>query len=164
MPLEIAALTYKDVVRESVVREADETSRILGLVAELGVKGVWRPQSEKLFDIHFIDTDAQSYSCRSISECSTFCSQKREEKEVFSCITSTACILSPSCSLSRRSHGTGGTVYSAAFCRQAFHYMKHTIQRSDGVAAHQTVICNLERNKPMCAWMKTEAEEWYWYG
>ena len=37
---DIAALTYKEFLREPVVREADETSRILALVVELGVKGV----------------------------------------------------------------------------------------------------------------------------
>ena len=34
---DIATLTYKEVVREPVVREADETSRIPALVADLGV-------------------------------------------------------------------------------------------------------------------------------
>ena len=31
------------------------------LVADLGVRRVWSPQSEELFDIRGTDTDAQSY-------------------------------------------------------------------------------------------------------
>ena len=31
------------------------------MIADLGVRGVWFPQSEALFDIRIIDTDAQSY-------------------------------------------------------------------------------------------------------
>ena len=54
------------------MREADETSRILALIVELGVKGVWQPQSEVIFDIQIVDTDAQSYACCMVSECSTF--------------------------------------------------------------------------------------------
>ena len=92
---DIAALKYKEFLREPVVREADETSRILALVVELGVKGVWQPQSEVIFDIQIVDTDAQSYAYWSVS----------------------------------------------------------------AVLSNQSVICNLERNKPMCAWMKTDVEE-----
>ena len=111
---DITALTYKEVVREPVVREADETSGIPALIANLGVRGVWQPQSEALFDICVVDTDAQSYACRSVS--AILSASEREEKEVFSCSKSTACILYPFCSVSRWSHGTGGMVYSAAFC------------------------------------------------
>ena len=31
------------------------------LIADLGIRGVWSPQSEALFDIRVTDTDAQSY-------------------------------------------------------------------------------------------------------
>ena len=31
------------------------------LVADLGVHGIWSPQSEALFDIRITDTDTQSY-------------------------------------------------------------------------------------------------------
>lgn len=33
---------------------------ICTLIADLGVRGVWQPQTEALFDIRVIDTDAQS--------------------------------------------------------------------------------------------------------
>ena len=30
------------------------------LIADLGIRGVWSPHSEALFDIHVTDTDSQS--------------------------------------------------------------------------------------------------------
>ena len=36
-----------------------------GLRLDLGVRGVWQPQAEALFDFKVIDTDARSYSSRS---------------------------------------------------------------------------------------------------
>jgi len=35
------------------------------LIADLCVSGVWEPQTEALFDIRVVDTDAQSYHARS---------------------------------------------------------------------------------------------------
>ena len=40
---------------------ADDCTDGETLIADLGVRGVWSPQSEALFDIRVIDTDAQSY-------------------------------------------------------------------------------------------------------
>ena len=45
--------------REPVV--ADDCTDGETLVSDLGVLGVWSPQSEALFEIRVIDTDAQSY-------------------------------------------------------------------------------------------------------
>ena len=45
--------------REPVV--ADDCTDGETLIADLGVRGVWSPQSEALFDIRIINTDAQSY-------------------------------------------------------------------------------------------------------
>ena len=39
-----------------------------GLIADLGVRGVWQPQSEALFDVCVVDTDAQSYISRSVAD------------------------------------------------------------------------------------------------
>ena len=50
--------------REPVVREANLEENIPALRADLGVRGVWFPQSEALFDIKVVDTDAQSYRGR----------------------------------------------------------------------------------------------------
>ena len=64
---DIAALAFKEVTREPVVREADETRGISALVGDLGVRGVWQPQAEALFDIHVVDTDAQSHAHCSVN-------------------------------------------------------------------------------------------------
>ena len=114
-----------------------------GLVADLGVRGVWQPLSEALFDIRVVDTDAQSYACWSVN-----------------------LVFSPFCCVSRWSPGMWGTVYSAAFCRQTgFPFTGSSKPYSEvmGWLQNQTVICD----KLLCAWIKTEVEEWYqhvWWG
>ena len=57
-------------MREPVVREADEARGISALVADLGVRGVWQPQTVALFDIPVTDTDGIIYS--SHRECCTY--------------------------------------------------------------------------------------------
>ena len=52
---------HQEVIREPVVREADVAGEVL--ITDLGLRGVWQPQTEVLFDIHVIDTDAQSHVC-----------------------------------------------------------------------------------------------------
>ena len=59
-------MAYKDVVREPIVREANDSLGMPALIADLGVRGVWQPQTEALFDIRVVDTDAQSYTERSV--------------------------------------------------------------------------------------------------
>ena len=54
-------LVYKEVIREPVVREADDKSNVLALTAELGVRSCWQPQVVTLFDVRVVDTDAKSY-------------------------------------------------------------------------------------------------------
>ena len=44
------------------MREADTKTGTPALIADLAIHGVWLPQTEVLFDIKVIDTDAQSYS------------------------------------------------------------------------------------------------------
>ena len=55
---DLAALLWGQVKREPVVSEDGDDGT---LVADLGIHGVWSPQSEALFDIRVTDTDAQSY-------------------------------------------------------------------------------------------------------
>ena len=55
---DLAALLWGQVKREPVVSEDGDDGT---LVADLGIRGVWSPQSEALFDIRVTDTDAQSY-------------------------------------------------------------------------------------------------------
>ena len=42
----IAALAYREVTKEPLVREPDQTRNLPALVADLVGRGVWQPQSE----------------------------------------------------------------------------------------------------------------------
>ena len=65
---DLAGLVWRDIKREPIVREANDTAGIPALVADLGVGGVWQHQADALFDIRVIDTtDTQSYLSRPIS-------------------------------------------------------------------------------------------------
>ncbi|KAL5467466.1 hypothetical protein EMCRGX_G031692 [Ephydatia muelleri] len=48
-----------------VVREADVKNADGGLRLDLGIRGVWQPQVEALFDVKVVDTDAPSHRTRS---------------------------------------------------------------------------------------------------
>jgi len=62
---DLAALGYSEVVREPIVCDGNEIS--LALIADLGVRGVWIPQVEALFDVRVANTDAASYINHSVS-------------------------------------------------------------------------------------------------
>ena len=51
-------------IKQPIVREADPSSNGVGLRLDLGVRGVWSPQIELLFDIRIMDSDAPSYKHR----------------------------------------------------------------------------------------------------
>ena len=55
---DMAALVWPQVIKEPVVREGDPASDDPGLYLDLGIRGVWQPQVEALFDIRVIDTGA----------------------------------------------------------------------------------------------------------
>ena len=101
---DIAALACKEVVREPVVREP----------ADLGVRGVWQPQTEALFDVCVVDTDAQSYAHRTVS---AVLSTAEKEKRKY---THAAQVHHASFSPSR------GSIHGTTICRQAFHQMEQT--------------------------------------
>ena len=63
---DIAALTFREVIWEPVVRERTEESP--ALIADLGVRGVWVPQVQALFDVRVTDTDAPSYLPRFVDD------------------------------------------------------------------------------------------------
>ena len=63
------------------MREADDARRIPALVADLGVRGVWQPQSEALLDVCVIDTDAQSYDQRAVK--AVLATAEREKKRKY---------------------------------------------------------------------------------
>ena len=78
---DIADMAYREVIREPVVREASDAAGIPALVADLGVRGVWQPQAEALFDVRVVDTDAQSYSQRAVI--AILSSAEREKKRKY---------------------------------------------------------------------------------
>ena len=57
-------------MREPVVREP----------ADLGVRGVWQPQTEALFDVRVVDTDAQSYAHRTVSAVLSTAEKEKKRK------------------------------------------------------------------------------------
>ena len=61
----MTALVWPQVIREPVIREGDPASDDPGLRLNLGIRGVWLPQVEALFDIRVINTDAPFYQWRS---------------------------------------------------------------------------------------------------
>ena len=55
---------WPQVINEPIVNEATATSNDPGLRLDLGIRGVWQPQVEALFDVRVIDTDAPSHCHR----------------------------------------------------------------------------------------------------
>ena len=67
-------------MREPVAREADEIRGVSALVADLGVRGVWQPQTEALFNVCVVDTDAQSYAHRTVSAVLSTAEKEKKRK------------------------------------------------------------------------------------
>ena len=59
-------MAHNEVLREPIVRESDDKNDLTALVADLGVRGVWQPQTMVLLDIRVVDTDAPSHINRSV--------------------------------------------------------------------------------------------------
>ena len=51
---------FKEVVREPIVKETDDSVDSPALIADLSARGVWQPQTVALLDVRVVDTDAQS--------------------------------------------------------------------------------------------------------
>ena len=83
---DLSSLAYGQVVREPVVREANHSSDSPALVADLSVNGVWVPQSEVLFDVRIIDTDARSYLNRSPLDVLSAAEEEKKRKYHQACI------------------------------------------------------------------------------
>ena len=60
---DLASLVWSPVVKEPVVNDGSAGADTL--IADMCVRGVWEAQTEALFDIRVIDTDARSYCTRS---------------------------------------------------------------------------------------------------
>ena len=85
---DLAALMWSPVVKEPVV--SDGSGGILEpLVADLCVRGVWQPQTEALFDIRVVDTDAWSYCGR--TPIAVLCSAEVEKKRKYSLACQSRC-------------------------------------------------------------------------
>ena len=64
---QVASTGYSYVISEPVVREHGVGGNgDGGLVCDLGVRGVWNPQREVLFDFKVVNTDAASYIHRPV--------------------------------------------------------------------------------------------------
>ena len=63
---DIATMVYCNVLREPIVSEADPDNKKPGLIAYLGVRRLWQPQTEALLNVCVVDTNVQSYRHRSI--------------------------------------------------------------------------------------------------
>ena len=61
---DLASQVWPQVIMEPIVNEATATSSDPGLRLDLGIRGVWQPQVEALFDVRVIDTDAPSHCHR----------------------------------------------------------------------------------------------------
>ena len=77
---DLAALAYKDVIREPVVCKGDDGAPVL--IADLGVRGVWLPQIEALFDVRVTDADAPSYLSRSVVDVLATAEEEKKRKYV----------------------------------------------------------------------------------
>ena len=58
-----AALVYRDVIHEPIVQEGGDG--VLAFIADLGIRGVWFPQMEALFDVRVTEGNAPFYMSRS---------------------------------------------------------------------------------------------------
>ena len=56
---DLAALAYRDIICEPIVQEGGDG--VPALIADLGIRGVWLPQVEALFDVRITNADAPSY-------------------------------------------------------------------------------------------------------
>ncbi|KAL5460337.1 hypothetical protein EMCRGX_G033782 [Ephydatia muelleri] len=78
---DIASQVWTHVIKEPVVREADVKNADGGLRLDLGIRGVWQPQVEALFDVKVVDTDAPSH--RTSSPEAILESGAKEKKRVY---------------------------------------------------------------------------------
>ena len=79
---DLAAIVYKDVVREPIVQEADDSRGRPALIADLSIRGVWQPQTAALLDVRVVDTDTQSYASCTVD--AVLCSAEQEKKRKYS--------------------------------------------------------------------------------
>ena len=66
---DLLAMGFNSVLKEPIVKEGDiYDSNNPGLVADLAVRGLWQPQTDVLFDVRVVDTDALSHCHRPVRQ------------------------------------------------------------------------------------------------
>lgn len=81
--------------KEPVVREADQARGTSTLVVDVGVRGVWQPQTEALLDPCVIDTNIQFHANSYVNV--VLASYTREGNEISSSSIDLPCIIFPIC-------------------------------------------------------------------
>ena len=71
---------WPQVIKEPIANEATATSSDPGLRLDLGIRGVWQPQVEALFDVRVIDTDTPSH-CHRAPTCNAILESSSQEKK-----------------------------------------------------------------------------------
>ena len=61
---DLASQVWPQVIKEPVVNESTVATGDPGLRLDQGIRGVWQPQVEALFDVRVVDTDAPSHCHR----------------------------------------------------------------------------------------------------
>ena len=82
---DLSGLVWSPVIQEPIVKEANLQDNTPALRADLAVRGVWDRQTEALFDIRVVDTDAQSYVNRSPMEVLGAAEQEKKMKYSLAC-------------------------------------------------------------------------------
>ena len=75
---DLAALAYQDVICEPIVLEGGDG--VPALIADLGIRGVWHPQIEALFDGRVTDADAPSYMSCSVADLLIAAEEEKKKK------------------------------------------------------------------------------------
>ena len=63
----------------------DSSNGADALIADLCVRGAWEPQTEVLFDVRVVDTDAQSYRARTPHDVLSTAEGKKKRKYLQAC-------------------------------------------------------------------------------
>jgi hypothetical protein len=72
------------VIRDGIPGTADGTvAAVSGLVADLGIRGLWQPQRDALIDIRVVDSDANSYVARRHTVAQILNSAQEEKKRKY---------------------------------------------------------------------------------
>ena len=75
---DLAALAYRDVIHDPIVQEGGDG--VPALIADLGIRGIWLPQIEALFDLRFTDADAPYYMSRSAADVLVAAEDEKKKK------------------------------------------------------------------------------------